>query len=261
MKLIQGIPVKKKFGQHFLRDQSVVDHMISAVQLDASSSVMEIGCGDGFLTRSILQTPIARLWIYEIDPDWVNYIKETIDDHRLTIFHENILDIDSSVLQPHKPWVLLSNLPYQITFPILHLIQKNRDLFAEGVVMMQEEVAEKILKTSGRGYGYPSLFFQYYFEWKKMNKIPPGSFEPPPKVFSRLLYFKPKKHVAEIPDEQQFWKFIKVCFHQPRRTLKNNLSQVQFDLKKIPENYLLLRAQQMTINDFLTLWNILRIDD
>lgn len=256
MKRIKGIEVKKKFGQHFLRNQSVVDHMISAVSLDKTSSVLEIGCGDGFLTRSILQTPIERLWVFEIDADWVAYIKETIKDERLSIFEQNILDIDPQVLEPHKPWVLLSNLPYQITFPILHLIQRNRNLFVQGVIMVQEEVAQKILKTSGRGYGYPSLFFQYYFDWKKMDKIPPEAFEPPPKVFSRLLYFKPKENVPVIPHEQQFWKFIKACFRQPRRTLRNNLDQTHYDTDKIPENSLVLRAQQLTMDDFLKLWEL-----
>lgn len=254
MKQVNGIPVKKQFGQHFLRNQSVVDSMIDAVQLDKTSSVLEIGCGDGFLTRSILQTPIARLWVFEIDHDWVIYVRNSINDNRLEIFEQNILDIDPTILELHKPWVLLANLPYQITFPILHLIQRNRVLFSEGVVMVQEEVAQKILKTSGKGYGYPSLFFQYYFEWKKMDKIAPDSFYPPPKVFSRLLYFKPKKDIKPIPNEIEFWKFIKACFKQPRRMLKNNLVQSHYPIEKVPEEYLMLRAQQLSMDDLLMLW-------
>ena len=92
---------------------------------------------------------------------------------------------------------MLANLPYQVTFPILHNFQKNRHLLKEGVIMIQEEVAEKILKTSGRGYGYPSLFFQRYFTWKKLDKVPPTAFFPPPKVDSRLLYFKPRMEITD----------------------------------------------------------------
>lgn len=250
----KGLLVKKKFGQHFLRDQSIANSIVHAVTLDEQSSVLEIGCGDGFLTRTILSQPLARLWVFEIDSDWVWLIKQEIIDDRLSVFEENILDIDYDRLKPHQPWTLLSNLPYQITFPILHKVQKNRHLFKEGVVMVQEEVAQKILKTSGRGYGYPSLFFQYYFEWKKMAKIHPKAFYPPPKVDSRLLYFKPKASVAPIEQEEAFWKFIKACFKQPRRTLKNNLAQSHYDLAAIPEEYLGLRAQQMGMNDFLKLW-------
>lgn len=253
-----GIEVKKRYGQHFLRSQAVLHSMFQAVQLDDSSSVFEIGCGDGFLTREILNHPCARLWVFEIDEEWANYVKDRIKDPRLTIFIENILDADFTRFQEHKPWTLLANLPYQITFPILYLLQRNRALLKEGVVMVQEEVAQKIVKTSGRGYGFPSLFLQYYFELNMLEKVPPTVFYPPPKVFSRLLYFKPKSNPAPIPDESEFWRFIKVCFRLPRRTLKNNLLSTHIDLNKVPEQYLTLRAQQMTIDDFLQLWDLIR---
>lgn len=225
---IEGIPVKKQYGQHFLRNQAVIDTMIAAVTCTPQTSIFEIGCGDGFLTRSILQTPCERLWVFEIDHDWVDYVKNRYQDSRMTIFEENILDVDFARFAANKPWTLLANLPYQITFPILRLLQENRHLLSEGVVMVQEEVAQKIVQTSGRGYGYPSLYFQHYFSWKLLTKIPPTDFYPPPAVFSRLLYFKPRTDSPVIPDEQAFWTFIKFCFAHPRRTLKNNLSSTHY---------------------------------
>lgn len=258
---IDGIRLKKQFGQHFLRDQKIVDHMINAVQLDKKSSVLEIGCGDGFLTQSIMQESIARLWVFEIDPEWAEFVRKKITDKRLEIFLDNILDIDFTRLESHQPWVLLSNLPYQITFPILHMIHAHRHLFQEGVVMIQEEVAQKIVKTSGRGYGFPSLFFQHFFELKLLDKIPPTAFFPPPKVYSRLLYFKPKMAVEPIPHEKEFWKFIKLCFAQPRRTLRNNLSMTHYDYSKVPEKTLVLRAQQLRMKDLLEIWKILSLSD
>lgn len=250
----QGISLKKKFGQHFLRDQRVVDAALEQVSLDAHSSVFEIGGGDGFLTRSILQHNISRLWVFEIDPEWVALLKKTINDDRLTVYHENILDVDCSPFEPYKPWILLANLPYQITFPILYFLQRHRDLLQEGVIMMQEEVAQKLIKTKGRGYGLPSLFFRHYFELRLLNKIPPTAFMPPPKVYSRLVYLKPFKNVAFIEQEEDFWKFIKHCFAQPRRTLKNNLMQTHYCYTKISEKILALRAQQLQMKDFLDLW-------
>jgi 16S rRNA (adenine1518-N6/adenine1519-N6)-dimethyltransferase len=255
----KGIPLKKKFGQHFLRDVNIVASMLDAVELNAETSVFEIGPGDGFLTRAILQTNIARLWLFEIDEDWVTYLKEEIMDDRLTIYHQNFLDVNPNMFEEHTPWTVLSNLPYQVTFPILHYLQRIRHMLKEGVLMMQEEVAQKIIKTSGRGYGFQSLFFQYYFEWKKLNKIPPGAFYPPPKVFSRLLYFKPKTDLVPIPKEQEFWQFIKVCFKQPRRTLKNNLAQAHYDITHFTDEILKLRAQQLSMQDFLNLWQQISI--
>ena len=252
------IRIKKKFGQHFLRDKNIVRSIIEHVEIDESTSIFEIGCGDGFLTNEILKTPAERLWVFEIDPEWAEYVKNRFKvDAMLSVFTENILDVDFSRFEKYKPWTLLSNLPYNVTFPILHMLQKNRHLLKEGVVMVQEEVAQKIVKTGGRGYGFPSLFFQHFFDWKLLDKIPPESFFPPPKVDSRLLYFKPKKDINPIPDEEKFWKFIKMCFKSPRRTLNNNLKQTHYDISKIPEETLKLRAQQMSMNDFLSLWKLL----
>lgn len=248
-----GIELKKKYGQHFLNDQLVVDHMIAKVNI-ANASVFEIGPGSGFLTSSILRQPVARLWAFEIDTEWADYLSKNYTDERLRIFNENFLDIDFSVFEPYAPWVVLANLPYQVTFPILYAFMNHRHLISEGVVMIQEEVAQKIVKKSGRGYGFHSLFLQHYCEWQLLDKVPPSSFTPPPKVNSRLLYFKPKQEVKPIANEVQFWKFIKICFSSPRRTLKNNLVSTHYDLAAIAPDILAMRAQELTMADLLDIW-------
>lgn len=257
----QGIPLKKQFGQHFLRDIRIVHNMIFAVEIKPTTSIFEIGCGDGFLTKEILGTPAARLKIFEIDPDWAHYVQDMFkNDDRLTMILDNFLDVDlNAQLQDQAPWTVLANLPYQVTFPILHRFQEYRNLLKEGVVMVQEEVAQKIVQKRGRGYGYPALFFQHYFEWKLLDKVPPTAFHPAPKVFSRLIYFKPHSQVQDIPDEEKFWKFIKHCFKQPRRTLKNNLAHTHYAVEKIGEEKLALRAQEMGMQDFLQLWELIRV--
>ncbi len=254
----QGIVLKKHHGQYFLRDLAVVKTMLSKVSVKGKS-VFEIGCGDGVLTREINSNSPARLWVFEIDPEWANKVNKEFSGNKKMVMHEaNILDVDFAVFEEHQPWILLSNLPYHVTFPILKKVHQNKHMITEGVVMVQEEVAQKIVKTSGRGYGYISLFFQYYFEWELLSKVPPTSFYPEPKVFSRLLYFKTKENVPVIPHEEEFWKFIKLCFSQPRRTLRNNLSQTHYDMKLL-ESVLPLRAQQMRFSDLLDLWNRIKL--
>lgn len=246
---------KKKFGQHFLRKQSVVDNMISKVKITPETSVLEIGCGEGFLTISILnQTKCKQLWGYEIDPEWAAVLKRTITHKRFKLHEQNILDEDFSEFEKHKPWVILANLPYQITFPIMFLIQKHKDLFEEGVVMIQEEVAQKIVATRGKKYSPTSMFLQHHFDFELMEKIEPKAFDPPPKVHSRLLYFKPKKEVVKIEHEEEFWKFLKLCFLFPRRTLSNNLKTTHLDLEKLSPELLQLRAQQLSFKNFIDLW-------
>jgi 16S rRNA (adenine1518-N6/adenine1519-N6)-dimethyltransferase len=252
-----GISLKKKFGQHFLRDQSIVNAMMDRVPLATTTSVFEVGPGDGFLTRSLLQAPIARLWSFEIDARWAKHLNTTIHDKRFTLYEQNFLDVDPEIFAEHAPWVIMANLPYQITFPILRFLQRNRQYLTEGVIMIQEEVAQKLVKTRGRGYGYPSLFFNHYFEIELLLKVPPTAFFPPPKVESRLVYLKTKQEVKPIPNEEEFWLFIKRCFAQPRRTLRNNLQQTHFDMSKLSDETLSLRAQQMSLEELIGIWTTL----
>lgn len=254
----QGVRLKKEHGQHFLRDYQVVRQIVEGIDL-AQASVFEIGCGDGFLTREILTCPIARLWVFEIDPEWAAHVSTHLKDARLQVFTEDVLAVDFIRLEPHKPWVLLANLPYQITFPILQRLIEQRHLLRDGIIMIQEEVAQKLLKTHGRGYGFWSLLFQHYFEWKLLSKVSPAAFLPPPRVFSRLLYIKPRANLVPIPDEERFWRFIRACFAQPRRTLKNNLVAFHCNIENVPANILSLRAQQMNFGQLLDVWDTVRL--
>ncbi len=252
---------KKRFGQHFLRKQSVVDNMVDKVVISPETTVVEIGCGDGFLTAAILeQTKCKQLSVYEIDQEWLNYVKARLHDKRLVLNLQNILDLDfEKELAPHAPLVLLANLPYQITFPIVFLLQKHKHLFAEGVVMVQEEVAQKIVAKGGRGYSSTTMFLQRHFDWQLMEKIEPTAFEPAPKVYSRLLYFKPNMDVKPIPDEESFWPFLKLCFKSPRQTLRNNLRMTHYAYdEKLSVEMLNLRSQQLSIDDFLMMWEKFR---
>lgn len=254
-----GIELKKKFGQYFLRDNYFIGTMLRRVRLNENSSVLEIGGGSGVLTKVILSKKIARLWVFEIDQEWATHLR-TITDQRLTVYEQDFLQANlPELLTPHRPWTLLANLPYQVTFPILYQIQRWRELFNEGVIMIQEEVAQKIISTKGRPTGFISHFFQWYFELELLDKVPPTAFYPQPKVFSRLLYFKPKSITPQIPDEEKFWRFVKVCFKQPRRTLRNNLTQAQINFSTIDPEVLNLRAQQLNMTQLLELWRTVNI--
>ncbi len=252
----QQMPRKKKsLGQHFLRKQSVVDHMIESVTLNPEGHILEIGCGDGFLTRALIATKSSGVRCYEIDQEWADIVRQEINNPKLDLRLENVLEADWSTLAEQKQWVILANLPYQITFPILYKIIEHRHFFSEGVVMIQEEVAQKIVSKGGRGYGVTPLKMQYYFEeLKLLEKVEPGAFTPPPSVFSRLLYFKPRKILQEIPHEYLFWKFLGHCFQSPRQNLKNNIRGTVYPTSLFTEEELKLRAQQMSWNDLMALW-------
>ena len=257
----QGIALKKQFGQHFLQDQFYIDQVIEKIPFTQGMNVFEIGCGEGVLTKAIAAQPnLGALKVFEIDPEWAALVaKDLQHDARVQVCLTNILDVNLNELFAGQQWVLLANLPYCITFPILHLLQQSRSVVPQGVIMIQEEVAQKIVQKSGRGYGYPSLFFQHYFDWQLMDKVPPTAFYPAPKVFSRLLYFKAKLQPEVIVDEPGFWKFIKACFLQPRRTLKNNLQQSKYGIEPFSPELLAKRAQELSMQDFLHIWKTLQV--
>lgn len=257
---IQGVQLKKTLGQHFLRDQAVTDAMLAIIENLHQRSILEIGPGNGFLTCAILETSIAKLWTFEIDAEWVENLKSNIHDNRLSVFHADFLTVDLDILKKNGPWIVLANLPYNITFPILEKFIELSEKIEEGVIMIQEEVAQKLVATRGKQYGFVSVFFQYFFEFSLILKIHPSAFTPPPKVFSRLLYFKPRHKNARpyIENQDTFFKFVRLCFRQPRRTLKNNLIAAQINTTTIDEKILSLRAQQLDLQALLNIFNKLK---
>src|SRR6185437_3619082 len=119
--------------------------MIKRTSINPSVTVVEIGCGDGFLTKAILQQSVCKkLIVYEIDPEWAAVVQKNVIDKRLDLSLSNVLEANwERDLRNDAPIILLANLPYQITFPIIFKILEHKDLFVEGVVMVQEEVAQK----------------------------------------------------------------------------------------------------------------------
>ena len=123
--------------------------------------------------------------------------------------------------------------------------------------MVQEEVAQKLVAKRGRSYSATTLFLQHHLQFELMEKIPPSAFVPPPKVHSRLVYFKPILQPAAIAHEGDFWKFVKLCFAHPRRTLRNNLKPTHYDLSLLSETWLGKRAQELSFDEFLGMWRLI----
>jgi len=248
---------KKHLGQHFLISQDPINTMLSAIKITPETTIIEIGCGNGILTRALLASSCKAVHVIEIDADWAHYIHDTIHDPRLTIHHEDALDFDFSSLKTDGPLVLMANLPYVITFPLFEKLAANHTIFDDGMVMIQEEAAERITHTSGRRCGAVSLFLQYYFTFTNYDKVPPKSFSPPPKVMSRLVRFQPNNELMPLTDAKNFWLFVRACFKSPRQMLGNNLKRTLYSWQKLPAETLQLRAQQLTVKELHEIWLLL----
>lgn len=216
---------KKKFGQHFLHDQAILQKIIAALNLHQQDPVIEIGPGHGALTQYLL-AQTARLIAVEIDADIIPALREKCAPlGQLDIIQADVLKIDFSQYFPAEKLRLVGNLPYNISTPILFHCLNHASHIEDMHFMLQKEVARRLVALPGTAdYGRLSVMLQYYAETHLLFNISAGAFTPPPKVESSLVLIKPytvKPYQAQ--DENHFTQMVKQCFAHRRKTLRNNL--------------------------------------
>jgi 16S rRNA (adenine1518-N6/adenine1519-N6)-dimethyltransferase len=216
-----GLKPQKKRGQHFLCSQSVVQSIINHLQ--HFSSILEIGPGPGVLTAP-LSTLKEKVVAVEIDPVTISILKETAPQAEVIWGDALKVDLEKILSRLPQPRAIVSNMPYNITGPLLTRIAEHRRYLEGAVLMMQKEVGDRLLAKPGeRERGSLSVFMQNQFEIKKVVSVKASAFYPPPKVESVVLELLPR--VALVPTEQEpfFYRLIQNGFAHPRKTLVNNL--------------------------------------
>jgi 16S rRNA (adenine1518-N6/adenine1519-N6)-dimethyltransferase len=212
-----GLSARKGLGQHFLCSSVAVNAIFSAAS--DCAGVLEIGPGPGVLTRPF--SLVSSVLALEVDDRMIEALSESAPAARVLKQDALTADLPSLLRELPSPRAVVSNLPYYITGPLLTAIAGARSEFSKAVLMMQKEVAARILAPPGNSdRGSLSVFLQAQFEIKKVASVPPGAFLPPPKVESAVLLFTP------LPenDDPALFDFVRVGFTQPRKTLANNLS-------------------------------------
>lgn len=214
---------KKRFGQHFLHDRSVIDKIITAAKLDPHQDVVEIGPGLGVLTDQLLPAA-AHVHVMEIDRDLIARL-EARNDERLTVHAGDVLKLHWVEILSQPPYTLVANLPYNISSQIVFRFLEHRQLFKRMVLMFQREVGERLVAPpGGKQYGILSVLCQLWYDIKTVALVKPGAFTPAPKVDSIVLHFQPLKTPRVDPvDEVLFKKVVKGAFTQRRKTLRNSL--------------------------------------
>ncbi len=232
---------RQRLGQHFLSDehwQEAIAREIGASRNSQNFFVpgeakefcwIEIGAGHGEMTR-LLATTAKPVIAVELDPPLAKRLEYLAEQYpNLSVHHGDVLKTDLRTLASGRRIKIYGNLPYYITSPILHHLFEVSDLIEEIHIVIQREVALRLVAKPGtRDYGYLSVLTQY-FSWPVMAlEIPPGAFSPPPEVGSALVSLKlpGAKSKMEIADEKKFLDFVKMCFAQKRKTLVNNLRAV-----------------------------------
>jgi 16S rRNA (adenine1518-N6/adenine1519-N6)-dimethyltransferase len=214
---------KKRFGQHFLRDPSVLRQIIELGEIEEGENVLEIGAGDGTLTRALLEAG-ARVSAIELDRDLIGDLKALAEEEpRLNLIEGDATK--SADFDFPTPTKVISNLPYQIATLILSDMCERPDWFPCMVVMVQREVGQRLAASpGGKDYGTLTLWVGHRYAVEVKRIVPPGAFHPPPKVDSALVVLQARERpLVEVPDEAGYFGLIRAAFAMRRKTLLNNL--------------------------------------
>ena len=254
----------EKLGQHFLTDASWQERIARAIQINGGVWV-EIGAGHGEMT-SRLARRASKVIAIELDRRLAARLREvTAPLGNVEVVEGDVLAADFGSLTRGAIFSVYGNLPYYITSPILHRLFDHADQIAVIHAVIQFEVAVRIVAPPGRrDYGYLSVLSQWFSRPELVLRIPPGAFRPPPKVDSALVSLRMPGARATIAasDEKAFLDFVKECFTQKRKTLRNNLRvRLGTRAEEILREAGLspgVRAEQLSISQFAALFELLQ---
>jgi 16S rRNA (adenine1518-N6/adenine1519-N6)-dimethyltransferase len=268
---------RQRLGQHFFYDAGWREQIARAIRvsrhphgppetIDQPFCWIEIGAGHGEMTEYLAMTG-APVYAVELDPPLIARLQQLAARFpNLTIVPGDVLEADFSAIAAGRRIRLYGNLPYYITSPILHRFFQSAGLIDEIHIVIQLEVASRLVAHPGtRDYGYLSVLTQYFSKPSIALKIPPGAFRPPPEVGSALVSLKLPGENAQlgIGDDAMFMEFVKMCFAQKRKTLVNNLRElaepekvktVLAELELAPA----ARAEELPVAELAALYKLLR---
>ena len=215
---------KKSLGQNFLLDKNIIKKIIHSAKIKSSDVVLEIGPGTGNLTKFIVNQKPKKIFLIEKDENLANALEKQYLN-KVNILKKDVLEIPYKFYS-EKRFLILGNLPYNISTKILSEWCLNKNLVVSKMILMfQKEVAERILAdVNSKAYSRITILSKWKFDIKKITDVKPNSFFPKPKVHSTVLEFIPKKKFHEIKDPKNLEKVTKVFFNQRRKMIKKPIN-------------------------------------
>jgi 16S rRNA (adenine1518-N6/adenine1519-N6)-dimethyltransferase len=232
---------RKRFGQHFLHERGILERIVEALAPADDDFIVEIGPGEGALTRALLER-VGKIEVIEVDRDLAAGLK---DDDRIKVHQADALDFDFG--QFPRGLRLVGNLPYNISTPLLFHLARYADRVRDLHFMLQLEVVERMVAApSTPEYGRLSVALQARFRMKKLFKVSKGAFRPPPKVQSALVRLSPLERPLIVDDD-----LLRKAFSARRKTVRNALPEIDFAALGIdpglrPENLSALDYERIT---------------
>lgn len=250
---------RKRFGQNFLQDQIVIHQIIEAICPKESEHLVEIGPGQGALTRPLLDV-VNHLDVIEIDRDLVRKLKAQFSVAAGLKIHEgDALRFDFNTLKSdNKLLRLIGNLPYNISSPLIFHLLKFAPLIQDMHFMLQKEVVDRLsARPNEKNYGRLSVMVQYYCSAETVLHVKPQAFDPQPKVDSAVVRLIPH---ATLPhfchDRVHFENIVRQAFNQRRKTLRKSLKNVvtpdELTLLKVDPG---LRPENLSVEQFVAIAN------
>jgi len=248
------VRAKKHLGQHFLTDKNIAAKIVDSLShVDRYKQVLEVGPGMGILSDFLIQKTDYEVSLIDIDTESYQYLQKKYPQLGNRLINADFLEMDFGAFF-NGPMAIIGNFPYNISSQILFKVLDNRQQVLEVVGMFQKEVAERCAAKAGsKEYGILSVFLQAYYKVEYLFTVKAGVFNPPPKVLSAVIRLT-RNETAELDcDEKLFWQVVKAGFNQRRKTLRNALSSLINKEKMTSEPMLDLRAERLTVNDFVKL--------
>jgi len=245
---------KKNFGQHFLNNETIAADIVDQFFSKCSTKhILEIGPGEGVLTKYLLKNTEHELFISEIDNDIVPIIASKFNVDNKHLIHGDFLVMDFAK-HFEKEFSIIGNFPYNISTEIVFKILENREKIPLMTGMFQKEVAERIgAKHGSKTYGITSILTQIHYDVEYLFTVGENEFTPPPKVKSAVIRLVRKNELLEGLDEKKFKQHVKAGFNQRRKTLRNALKSILSQPEKIDPAILDKRAEQLSVNNWIQL--------
>jgi 16S rRNA (adenine1518-N6/adenine1519-N6)-dimethyltransferase len=263
------MPAKSRLGQNFLNDQNAIERIVAALGNISARTVVEVGPGAGAIT-DLLATRAARVQAIEVDHDLALHLKVHFPAGRVEVVEQDVLQFDftAAAQAAGSRVIVVGNLPYYITSPILHRLATHHAAIEHAVLMVQREVADRVTAEPGsRDYGLLSVTTQMYGNVQRLFTLPPEAFTPPPEVHSTVFRwrFAPQFEPLGVT-EPAFLRLAHMAFAQKRKTLANNLRAAGISSARAAEAIAQAgiadkaRAETLSLEAFARLANILDKD-
>jgi 16S rRNA (adenine1518-N6/adenine1519-N6)-dimethyltransferase len=264
-----GLVPRKRWGQHFLVDRNIINKVVRTAQIGEMDHVLEVGPGLGEMTL-LLSRQARRVVAVEIDPKLAAILREkTASSSNIEVIEEDILKLDfKRLLRPDGPPIkVVANLPYQISTPLLFRFIESREIFSTLTLMLQREVAERLVASpGGKAYGPLSVSVQVVSDLSIRFFIKPTAFYPPPKVESAVVQLVWRERpLVDLSEEVWLHRVVRACFGYRRKTLINALKHSDLPLPPSAEERLerigidpRRRPESLTIQEFIRLAEVLR---